>query len=104
MTDHEVDVLDDLFEPETALLERELRRNHTAPRLDADTVPDEATEALRDTGRKTIADMDANADARRRDPVGTKCRLLRITALLALDRMMLDPFGVSREWLQDPAG
>jgi hypothetical protein len=105
MTEDEVRAREAFFENATSLLDRELQRSRIAPRRHEDEGHGLAADSLEvsvGTTLKEFKTVCALPEKRHWDPIRVKFQLFKLAALVATERMLSDPLGISHEHLRDP--
>ena len=105
MTENEVRAREALFETATFLLDRELQRSRIAPRRHEDEGHGLAADSIEvsvGTTLKKFKSACALPETRDWNPDEVRCELFKLVVLLATERLLSDPLGISHEHLRDP--
>ena len=105
MTEAEVRAREAFFETATFLLDRELQRSRIAPRRHDDEGHGAAADSLEVSASNTLKEFKTVCDSpesRHWDAEEVRCELFKLSALVATERLLSDPVGISHEHLRDP--
>lgn len=105
MTEDEVRAREAFFETATFLLDRELQRSRIAPRRHEDEGHGLAADSLEVSVGTTLKEFKTECALPEKcywDPDKVRHQLFKLAALVATERMLSDPLGISHEHLRDP--